>query len=58
MAVTDPSVLDDAPLETAAALDWPLLNRLPAVLAETHGAAESCRALLRQAQEELRARFA
>ncbi len=58
MAVTDPSVLDDAPPETSAALDWPLLNRLPAVLAETQGAAESCRALLRQAQAELSARFA
>jgi [protein-PII] uridylyltransferase len=57
MAVTDPSVLDDAPPETPAALDWPLLNRLPALLAETQGAADSCRALLRQAQAELRARF-
>src|SRR6202167_4675477 len=56
MAVSDP-VLDDARFEAPAPLDWPLLNRLPAVLAESQGAAESCRALLRQAQEELRVRF-
>src|SRR5580658_2633035 len=56
MAVSDP-VLDDAPFEAPAPLDWPLLNRVPAVLAESHGAADSCRALLRQAQEELSARF-
>ena len=58
MAVSDPSVLDDAPLETPPPLDWPLLNRLPALLAETQGAAEGCRALLQQAQQELSARFA
>src|SRR5579863_4490906 len=58
MAVSDPSVLEDLPPpETAAALDWPLLNRAPAVIAASHGAAEGCRTLLHQAQEELRLRF-
>ncbi len=57
MALTDQSVLDDPPPETPAPLDWPLLNRLPALIAESQGAGESCRSLLRQAQEELNARF-
>jgi [protein-PII] uridylyltransferase len=58
MAVSDATVLDDAsPQPRAAALDWPLCSRLPALLAESHGAAESCRALLKQAQEELKNRF-
>src|ERR1700689_3368936 len=54
---SDPSVLEDAPPEAPAPLDWPLLNRLPAALAESQGAAESCRTLLKQAQAELHARF-
>src|ERR1017187_4025327 len=57
MAVPDPTVLEDAPPEAPAPLDWPLLNRLPGLLAESQGAADSCRNLLKQAQEELRARF-
>jgi [protein-PII] uridylyltransferase len=56
MAVSDP-VLEDVPPEAPAALDWPLLNRVPGVLAESGGNAESCRTLLRQAREELQARF-
>ena len=57
MAVPDPTVLDDALLRTPAPLDWPLLHRLPALLAESSGDADSCRTLLAQAQEELRGRF-
>src|ERR1039457_4498665 len=57
MAVPDPTVLEDAPPEGPAPLDGPLLNRLPGLLAESQGAADSCRNLLKQAQEELRARF-
>jgi [protein-PII] uridylyltransferase len=50
-------VLDDAPLRSPAPLDWPLLNRLPGLLAESSGDADSCRSLLALAQEELRMRF-
>ena len=57
MAVPDSTVLDDAPPGTPAPLDWPLLNRLPALLAESSCDANSCRSLLAQAQQELRTRF-
>ncbi|HEY6451247.1 MAG TPA: [protein-PII] uridylyltransferase [Steroidobacteraceae bacterium] len=56
MAVPDTTVLEEVTPEPAP-LDWPLLNRLPALLSESQCAAESCRSLLKQAQEELRARF-
>jgi [protein-PII] uridylyltransferase len=57
MAVADSTVLEEALPEEPPPLDWPLLNRLPALLAESQGAADSCRSLLKQAQEELHARF-
>ena len=57
MALSDPSVLEDAPPDAPAPIDWPLLNRLPALIAESQAAAESCSNLLRQAQAELRTRF-
>ena len=57
MSVSDPTVLDDAPLRAPAPLDWPLLNRLPGLLAESNCDADSCRGLLAQAKEELSARF-
>ncbi len=57
MAVPDSTVLDDAVPAGATPLDWPLLQRLPAVLAESQAAAASCRTVLQQAQQELRARF-
>src|SRR5450755_3399418 len=57
MAVADSTVLEEALPEEPAPLDWPLLNRLPALLAESQGAAQSCRSLLKQAQDELHARF-
>src|ERR1700690_1591943 len=56
MAVTDSTVLEDAAPADPAPLDWPLLLRLPALLAES-AEAGTCRALLAQAQEELRTRF-
>src|SRR5277367_1566720 len=56
MAVTDSTVLEDAAPSDPAPLDWPLLHRLPALLAESADAA-TCRGLLQQAQEELRVRF-
>ncbi len=57
MAASDATVLDDAPPDAPAPLDWPLLNRLPGLLAESRDDAESCHKLLDQAQQELRARF-
>jgi [protein-PII] uridylyltransferase len=57
MAVADSTVLEEALPEEPPPLDWPLLNRLPGLLAESQGAAESCRSLLKQAQEELHTRF-
>jgi [protein-PII] uridylyltransferase len=57
MAVPDATALDDAQQKAPPPLDWPLLNRLPALLAESQDNAESCRKLLDQAQQELRTRF-
>ncbi|HEY1726687.1 MAG TPA: [protein-PII] uridylyltransferase [Steroidobacteraceae bacterium] len=57
MSVPDSTVLEDAPPRVPAPLDWPLLNQLPALLAETGCAADSCRSVLARAHEELRARF-
>ena len=56
MAVPDSTVLEDAAPADPAPLDWPLLLRLPALLAESADAG-NCRGLLERAQEELRTRF-
>jgi [protein-PII] uridylyltransferase len=51
---------DPASLEGAsrfATLDWPLLARLPEQLLAGQCSAETCRALLRQGQDELQQRF-
>jgi [protein-PII] uridylyltransferase len=57
MAVPDTTALDDADLPSQPQFDWPLLNRLPVLLTEAHGSAETCRSILAAAQEELRQRF-
>jgi [protein-PII] uridylyltransferase len=57
MAVSDSTVLDDAPGDASAPLDWPLLNRLPSLLGDSQTPAETCATLIKQAQEELRTRF-
>ena len=57
MSVSDPTALEDAPLRAPAPLDWPLLNRLPSLLAESNCDADSCRSLLATAKEELSERF-
>jgi [protein-PII] uridylyltransferase len=56
LAVPDIALEDIAP-HTPVPLDWPLLTRLPMLLAESHCDGDSCRKLLTQAQEELRIRF-
>src|SRR5580658_7085120 len=57
MAVSDSTVLEDASSQSGAPLDWPLLNALPSLLGEAPAPVETCRSLLRQAQDELQARF-
>jgi [protein-PII] uridylyltransferase len=57
MAVSDSTVLEDAPSQSSAPLDWPLLNALPSLLGEAPAPVDTCRKLLRQAQDELQARF-
>src|ERR1700722_14624145 len=57
MAASDSTVLDDAPSQASPPLDWPLLNCLPTLLGEDQTQAQTCRNLLRQAQDELQARF-
>jgi [protein-PII] uridylyltransferase len=56
LAVPD-SALEDLTPHGQIPLDWPLLGRLPGLLAESRCAAEACRSLLKQAQEELKTRF-
>jgi [protein-PII] uridylyltransferase len=56
VAVPDTALEDIAP-HNPAPLDWPLLTRLPALLAESRCEGDSCRALLAQAREELKTRF-
>src|ERR1700691_3789344 len=56
MAVSDSTVLEDASSQSSAPLDWPRLNALPSLLGEA-AQIETCRSLLRQAQDELQARF-
>ncbi|MFM2288734.1 MAG: protein-PII uridylyltransferase, partial [Pseudomonadota bacterium] len=51
----DPSSLEGT--TRVPALDWPLLARLPALLAEGQYSAASCRTLLAQGQQELQDRF-
>jgi [protein-PII] uridylyltransferase len=57
MPVGDIDILEEPlPLPTRS-VPWPLLNRLPALLAESNGSPAAYRDYLRQAHEELKARF-
>jgi [protein-PII] uridylyltransferase len=57
MPVGDIDILEEPlPLPTRSA-PWPLLTRLPALLAEANGSPAAYREYLRQAHEELKARF-
>lgn len=53
----DPEALPPGPVETAGALSWPLLERLPLRIRADGGSAESFAAALREGQADLRARF-
>ncbi|TLY63304.1 MAG: [protein-PII] uridylyltransferase, partial [Gammaproteobacteria bacterium] len=57
MAASDTDLLDETLPETARSAPWPLLNRLPALLADARGSPGAHRELLRQAHEELKVRF-
>src|SRR5579862_1565795 len=62
MAALEPSLIDDTEAEvadqsSAPALEWPLLEQLPALLEQAHCDAACCQRQLQQAQEELKARF-
>jgi [protein-PII] uridylyltransferase len=57
VAVPDSALLDERTGDAPARLDWPLLERLPALLANEQYSASACRAALQTANDELRARF-
>ncbi len=57
MAAGDPELIEDTLPPPTRGIPWPLLSRLPALLAESHDSPAAYRDLLRQAHEELKARF-
>jgi [protein-PII] uridylyltransferase len=57
MGVSDTDLIEEALPATSWSAPWPLLTRLPVLLAEAQGAPAAYRELLRQAHEELKARF-
>jgi [protein-PII] uridylyltransferase len=57
MSSTDLDLIEDTHAVTSRTAPWPLLARLPALLSEAQGKPAACRELLRQAHEDLQARF-
>jgi len=57
MPVGDLDILEEPLPLPARSAPWPLLNRLPALLAQANGSPSAYRDYLRQAHEELKARF-
>jgi [protein-PII] uridylyltransferase len=57
MVAGDPELLEEALPSPTGGAPWPLLARLPVLFAEAQGASSAYRELLRQAHEELKARF-
>ncbi len=55
--IADPAALDDSTPSAPASIDWPLLERLPSLLAAENCSPEVCRQLLQQSQQELQQRF-
>ena len=55
--IADPASLDDIGFAPPSNLDWPLLERLPVLLAADDCSAATCRQLLVQSQQELQQRF-
>jgi [protein-PII] uridylyltransferase len=57
MVSSDTELLEEALPATSWSAPWPLLSRLPVLLAEAAGSPTAYRELLRHAHEELKARF-
>src|SRR3984957_16576309 len=57
MVASDNELLEEALPATSWSAPWPLLSRLPVLLAEAAGSPTAYRELLRHAHEELKARF-
>src|SRR5438874_4414688 len=57
MGSSDTDLIEEALPATSWSAPWALLNRLPVLLAEAQGSPTAYRELLRQAHEELKARF-
>jgi [protein-PII] uridylyltransferase len=57
MTSIDMDLIEDTHAGTARSAPWPLLARLPALLAAAEGAPAAFRDLLRQAHDDLQARF-
>src|ERR1700756_642935 len=57
MGVSDTDLVEEALPTTSWSAPWPLLTRLPVLLAEAQGSPTAYRELLRHAHEELKARF-
>jgi [protein-PII] uridylyltransferase len=57
MVATDTDLSEEALPATTWSAPWPLLSRLPVLLAEAQGSPVAYRELLRHAHEELKARF-
>ena len=55
--IADPAALDDLSFPAAPRIDWPLLERLPALLIAGEYSGATCRQLLTQSQQELQQRF-
>src|SRR5580692_4655084 len=57
MVSSDTDLLEEALPATSWSVPWPLLSRLPVLLAEAQGSPTAYRELLRHAHEDLKARF-
>src|SRR4029077_10642685 len=57
MAAGDTELIEDTLPPPTSSFVWPLLARLPALLAEAHDSPAAYQELLRQAHEELKTRF-
>jgi [protein-PII] uridylyltransferase len=55
--IADPATLDEPSSPPAPRIDWPLLERLPALLAAGEYSADTCRELVTRSQVELKQRF-
>jgi len=55
--IADPAALEDLSYPPAPRIDWPLLERLPGLLAGGEYSGETCRELLIRSQQELQQRF-